>query len=108
MTFVALTILSVIDAVLPCTSYDTSVIWIMCTDFSYLLCIPVWSLTGVILDNAPNARGATYLLLYTLSEPCLDILNILINIINFCIYLLGVCPNHILSIHCVHLRAYVI
>ena len=49
MTFVALTILSVIDTVLPCTNYDTSVIWIMCTDLSDLQCIPVRSLTGVIL-----------------------------------------------------------
>ena len=37
----ALTIPSVMDAVLPYTNYDTSVIWIISTGFSDLLCIPV-------------------------------------------------------------------
>ena len=63
MTFMALTIPSVIDTVLPYTNYDTSVIWMTCTDLSDLLCIPVRSLTGVILDNAPNIQGATAKLL---------------------------------------------
>ena len=44
----------------------------------------------------------SYFLLFTLSEPCLDMLNTLITVINFRINLLGVCPNHILNIHCVH------
>ena len=49
MTFVALTIASVIDVVLPYTNYDTSVIWITCIDLSDLIYILVWSLIQTII-----------------------------------------------------------
>ena len=77
MTFVALTVLSVIDAVLPYTNYDTSVIWKNVHRFVrptvYSSPDSNWSYTY----NAPNVRGATIVLLFTLSGPCLDMLNIL-------------------------------
>ena len=73
MTFVALTIPSVIDAVLPYTNYDTSVIWITCTDLSDLLphSSPEsnWSYTC----NAPNVRGATPLLFNNITKPPVNI-----------------------------------
>ena len=48
MIIMVLTIQSVIDTVLP-VLITTSIIWIMSTSLSDLLCIPVWNLTGIIL-----------------------------------------------------------
>ena len=60
MTFVALTIPSVIDTVLPYTNYDTSVIWIelvhrFVRPTPHLSPESNWSYTC----NAPNFLGAT-------------------------------------------------
>ena len=64
MTFVALTVLSMIDAVLPCTNYDTSVIWKNVHRFVRPTVYPSQESNWSYTCNAPNVRGVTIVLLF--------------------------------------------